>query len=85
MFDCWFCSLDPEWDNHRRSTKWCLYGPFSVANQMPTGSHEAMREILVAGDTNRLVAELTFAPWILLFWRGRCRSLEIWGRLDRNH
>jgi len=24
---------------------------------------QAMREILVAGDTNRLVAELTFAPW----------------------
>ena len=43
---------------------------------------QAMREILVAGDTNRLVAELTFAPW-----RGvSCivtDHLKIRGRLDK--
>ncbi len=50
-----------------------MFQSFEKPN-LSKSANQAMREILLAGDTNRLVAELTFVAWkkwTILDWQTR--------------
>ena len=60
-----FVYVSGSWENESTAlapiTLQLLVGCFSVEFQ--SFRYKAIREILLAGDTNRLVAELTFVHW----------------------